>query len=299
MLKRLLRRFAGAFGVAAVVAGAALPQAAEAKGGPALWTVTDADTTVYLFGTIHLLPENYQWRTAKFDQAVSGSQELVVETIVDEKNPLALAGVLARIGFSKGLPPIEQRVPAAKRKTLEAAIKKSGIPRAAFDQMETWAAAFMLLGNHFKDLGLKAGDGVESKLRESFAQQGKKIDQLETNAEQLGFFDTLPEKAQRALLEGSIEEPENTKKQFEQMLASWVKGDVAAIAKTFNRDLSGSPELMDALIQRRNANWSRWVEKRMARPGAVMMAVGAGHLAGKGSVIDRLQRQGYKVRRVQ
>jgi uncharacterized protein len=83
------------------------------------------------------------------------------------------------------------------------------------------------------------------------------------------------------------------------MLAAWTKGDVAGIARTFDRDLAGSPELEQALIQRRNANWSRWIEQRMAQPGAVMIAVGAGHLAGKDSVIAMLQRQGYRVRRVQ
>ena len=37
----------------------------------------------------------------------------------------------------------------------------------------------------------------------------------------------------------------------------------------------------------------------MAQPGAVMIAVGAGHLAGKDSVIALLKKDGYRVRRVQ
>ena len=83
------------------------------------------------------------------------------------------------------------------------------------------------------------------------------------------------------------------------MLAAWVKGDVNGIARTFNRDLSGSPELQQALIKQRNANWSKWIEQRMAQPGAIMIAVGAGHLAGPGSVIDLLKRDGYHVHRLQ
>ena len=56
---------------------------------------------------------------------------------------------------------------------------------------------------------------------------------------------------------------------------------------------------MDAMIRRRNANWSRWIEQRMAAPGTVMVAVGAGHLAGKDSVQDFLKKRGLKVRRLQ
>lgn len=297
MFKSVFRRIVGAFVAAAGLVF--LPQAAEAKSAPALWSVSDADTTVYLFGTIHLLPDNYQWRTAKFDQAVAGSNELVLETIVDDKDPMKLAAVLARLGFSGNLPPIASRIAPAKVPKLEAAIAKTGIPRSAFDNMESWTAAFMLLGNQFKDLGLKSDQGVEMNLRTSFASQGKPVGELETNAEQLGFFDTLPEPAQRALLEGAVEDPSAMREAFKGMLAAWSRGDVKAIGRSFNRDLAASPELKAALLDRRNANWSRWIEQRMAKPGSVLIAVGAGHLAGPDSVLELLKRDGYKVQRVQ
>jgi uncharacterized protein YbaP (TraB family) len=299
MLKRWIRKVAVAAGIAATAVTALLPQAADAKGAPAMWSVSDADTTVYLFGTIHLLPADYKWRTPKFDQAIAGSNELVVETNIDEKNPTELMAVMARLAVSPGLPPISERVPPAKRALLADAIRKSGIPQAAFDRLETWAAAFLLLANQFKELELKGEEGVEVVLRGSFAAQGKPIGQLETNAEQLGFFDALSEASQRQLLEGAIESSPETRKEFQAMLASWARGDVAAIARSFNSDLSASPELMNALIKRRNANWSKWIERRMAQPGSVMIAVGAGHLAGKDSVIELLKRDGYRVRRVQ
>jgi uncharacterized protein YbaP (TraB family) len=294
MFKSFLRRTLAAFGLLGLATGAA---AAPAK--PALWAVSDADTTVYLFGTIHLLPQNYQWRSPKLDEAMQSSQQLVVETIIDEKKPLEMMNALSSLAFSPGQPPIAERVPPAKRAALDAAIKQSGLPRAAFDRMETWAAAFMLLGNQFKAMGLKAGAGVETVLRTSFASQGKGVGQLETNREQLSYFDGLPEAAQRGLLEGAIEEPKSMTKDFDRMLSAWTRGDVEAIAATFNRDLSSSPAMRDALLDRRNANWKRWVEQRMTKPGSVMVAVGAGHLAGRNSLVDMLQREGLKVRRLQ
>ena len=296
MLKKIMRRVLLALGLAAA---AIAPQAAEAKATPALWSVSDADTTIYLFGTIHLLPEKYDWQSPKLEKAVAGSQELVVETIVDEKNPMQLVGLLMKLGISNDLPPIAQRVPPSKRAQLEAAIKKSGAPRAVFDRMETWAAAFMLLGNQFRELGLKGDEGVETVLRSDFSSQNKPIDQLETNAEQLGFFDTLPEKAQQDLLLGAIQPKGAMQTDFKKMLVAWSKGDVTAIARAFNHDLQASPDLRDALIRRRNANWAKWIEQRMDKPGSILVAVGAGHLAGRYSVIDLLQRGGYKVTRLQ
>ena len=299
MLKDFGRRVLGALGIAAVAGAALSPQAADAKQAPALWSVSDADTTVYLFGTIHLLPENYQWQTPALRTAVRNSQELVVETKIDEKNPQALAATMMQMAVSPGLPPIADRVPPDKRAALETAIAKSGVPRAAFDRIETWAAAFMLLGNQFRDMGLKNLEGVEPVLKAAFTGDNKPIGELETNAEQLGFFDRLPEKAQRALLVGAVETPADTKADFDGMLSAWQRGDVKSIARTFNHDLAASPELRDALLRQRNANWKRWIEQRMQTPGSVMIAVGAGHLAGSDSVIDLLQRDGLKVRRIQ
>ena len=148
-------------------------------------------------------------------------------------------------------------------------------------------------------MGLKGQEGVEAVLRNAFTSKGKPIGELESNVEQLGFFDTLPERAQRQLLEGAISAPKDMTKDFGGMLAAWSRGDVNAIARTFNHDLSASPDPQQALIKRRNQNWTKWIEQRMASPGSVLIAVGAGHLAGKDSVIEMLKKDGYRVRQVQ
>ena len=300
MLKSCLRRAAAALGLGALLVGPPAAARTPQAGRPALWAVSDADTTIYLFGTIHLLPEKFQWRTPKFDAAVQGSQQLVIETIVDDKNPTKIMSALTSLAFNTpNLPPLAQRVPAKDRPALEAAMKKSGFPPQAFDRMETWAAAFILLGNQYRAMNLKGDEGVEAVLRNNFTSAGKPIGELETNLQQFGFFDALPEKAQLALLEGAIDDSKAADEEFASMLRAWSAGDVHAIARTFDRDLEGSPELAQALIHTRNANWSKWVEQRLTQPGAVLMAVGAGHLAGPDSVIAKLQRDGYRVRRVQ
>jgi uncharacterized protein len=299
MLTNLLKRGLAALGLATMAITPTAAAEARSNSGPALWEVKDKDTTVYLFGTIHLLPKDSRWQTPKFEKAMLDSQSLVLETLVDTSNPQQLATVMTALGFSSGLPPIASRVPAAKRPQLEAAIAKTRIPREMFDRMETWAASFTLLGVQFQTLGVEGEQGVEAVLRRSFAASGKPIDQLETNHEQLGFFDRLPESAQRQLLEGAIEQPETMRSQFKDMLQAWLSGDVDKIGNAFNRDLQNSPELKAALLTRRNWNWSQWIERRMAQPGSVMVAVGAGHLAGEASVQQYLKSRGYKVKRLQ
>jgi len=144
---------------------------------------------------------------------------------------------------------------------------KSGFPPQGLDKMKTWTAAFILLGNKFRELGLSGG--VEGVLKSSFTSDGKKIGELESNLEQLSFFDKLPEAAQRSLLEGAIDDNKAMDAEFAGMLKAWTAGDVQGIARTFDRDLSGSPALQHSLIHQRNANWSKWIEQRMTKPGSV------------------------------
>jgi hypothetical protein len=300
MLKSFFRRAAAALGFAALLSAAPAYAKAPQAGHPALWQVSDRDTTIYLFGTIHLLPEHFQWRTPEFDKALQSSQELVVETIVDDKDPSKIMSALASLAFNTpNLPPLIERVPPDKRAALAEVIKKTGLPPQAFDRMETWAAAFILLGVQYRELNLKGEEGVEAVLRNSFTTQGKPVGELETNLEQFGFFDRLPPKGQEALLEGALEDSKAADAEFAGMLQAWAKGDVRDIARTFDHDLAASPELAQALIHQRNSNWTTWIEKRMTQPGTTFIAVGAGHLAGSDSVIAMLQRAGYRVKRVQ
>ncbi len=298
LLKRFGRRLA-AFSAIAATACAAAPAAEPKAASPALWKVADDDTTIYLFGTIHLLPKETKWRSPAFDQAAAGSDTLVVETVIDDKNPAATMGELFKLAISPGLPPLLDRVPADKRDALATMVAKSGIPAQAFDKMETWAAAFMLLGVQFQGLGLDSGSGVESVLKTLFEAGGKPVGQLETNAEQLGFFDRLSEEAQRKFLLSVLDDTSEMKKQFGGMLDAWARGDVKAIGDSFNRDLADAAELKDALLVRRNANWAQWVRGRLDKPGTVLVAVGAGHLAGDQSVVSFLQKDGIKVTRIQ
>lgn len=299
MFKSVFRHVAAALGISLVLG----PVPAEARtptvAHPALWEVSDPDTTVYLFGTIHLLPESLKWRTPAFDRAVKEAQQLVVETIVDQQNPAEVQQAELSLGFGKGLPPILKRVPPAHVARLRAAIAKSGVPEKVFDQMKTWLAAIQLLSIQFRDMGLKGTAGPEEILRQQFLSEQKPIGQLETNTEQFSYFDRMSEKAQRELLEGALEPQSSTDKEFGGMLSSWSHGDVNGIALTFNKELSQSSEIRQILLRQRNANWAKWIEHRMTEPGTIFVAVGAGHLAGKDSVLEQLRGDGYKVKRLQ
>ncbi len=297
MLRKYWLRFAlaGLLPLAGCATHAA-PAAEAAR--PAMWKVSDSDTTLYLFGTIHLLPEGQGWRTPAMNSALAGSDELVLE-IADIDDVMASAQAMARLGMSPGLPPILERVPEDKRAALKAMIAESGYPEAVFDRLETWAAALPLLGVTFKRLGLDSTLGVEKQIGGPFRASGKTVTGLETIEQQLGYLDTLSEPAQRAFLRSVVEDSADTKAQFKAMLDAWASGDLRGIERTFDDETRMSPELKSALMSRRNAAWADWLAKRMEKPGTAFVAVGAGHLVGEDSVQAMLRKKGLKAKRVQ
>ncbi|UAK24971.1 TraB/GumN family protein [Sphingomonas nostoxanthinifaciens] len=265
---------------------------------PALWKVVDADTTIYLFGTIHVLPTGYKWRDATLDGAIGAAQSLTLETVLDT-DPSRVATLLMGMGQGKGLPPLAERVPPAKRAALAALAKASGFPQDALDRMKTWAAAIVLTGAAMRQIDLTGGPGVEPQLTTMFRSSNRPVEGLETPEQQLGFFDRLPEAAQRGFLEATLDSPGRARAEFEAMLDAWARGDPAAIEKSFSEDPEFTPALRDLLIRQRDQAWAVALAERMKRPGTVFVAVGAGHLVGPDSVQRMLAAKGFKAERIQ
>lgn len=295
-LRRILKSiFAGAVLLGSALVGPGLGAKGPAA-GPALWKVADKDTIIYLFGTIHILPKEAQWRTASLNKALAQSETLVLETIMDD--PAKSAQLVVSLGSSPGLPPLSQRVPPDKREALQGVVRASGMPATVLDGMESWAAAMTLMGVAFAQSGFNSDLGVESQLTAAYKQANKPLLGLETVEQQLGFLDTLSEEAQRTLLVSAIDDPAAAQAELQRMLDAWLKGDVETIAATFDSETQLSPELRQALIHKRNLVWTDWIAARLAQPGTIFVAVGAGHLAGADSVQQMLKQRGIKVRRL-
>ncbi|NNC71952.1 MAG: TraB/GumN family protein [Sphingomonadaceae bacterium] len=265
---------------------------------PALWRVADEDTTIWLFGTIHVLPVGFEWRNARIDAAVAASDELIIETVLSGETSES-AMLLMRLGVAPNLPPVAERIPAEHREQLAAMIARGPFPETFLNGLETWAASLMLVGVTLNDLGLDPSNGVEDQLQLAFQLADKPISGFETPAQQLGYFDDLPEDAQRQFLLTVIDTPADIRAEFDGMLEAWVHGDEAAIAATFDDELQISEILREALLTRRNADWARQIAARLDRPGTAFIAVGAGHLVGRDSVQQFLAEAGIETQRIQ
>ncbi|THD34722.1 MAG: TraB/GumN family protein [Sphingomonas sp.] len=263
---------------------------------PALWVVKDADTTIYLFGTVHVLKPGLSWFDEGVKKAFDSSDELVLELV--QPDPAAMQGLVMAKGFDMTGPTLSSQLPADEQPMYLKALTDNGLPAAAFDHARPWFAATTLSILPLMKLGYDPKSGPESVLTEAAAAEKKPVEGLETAEQQIGFLSGLSQPVQLTFLESTLKDLPKTAENMDKMVGAWSRGDPAALGEIMNEGLTDSPELAKALLFDRNARWAQWIKARLAKPGTVFIAVGAGHLAGKQSVIEQLKALNLTATRV-
>ena len=251
---------------------------------PAMWRVSDGDTTIWLLGSIHVLPPNVDWRTPLIDRAIAEADTLVLESSPDEQVDFRA------MAEGVGLKPLAERVSPGKLPMLKAMIERSGTDRAILDGYEDWAAAVVLDNGDAKAENASRDDGVERKLWDAFDQSGKTRTTFYRAKEQLSQLNDLPAALQREMLENTLA----PKLSFGETLKAWESGDLVSLEKH-----ATCTPLDGRLVGQPNDRWSKWIAWRMRKPGNVLIAVGLGHMVGPYALPKLLATRGLKVERVQ
>ncbi|MES2442166.1 MAG: TraB/GumN family protein [Pseudomonadota bacterium] len=292
MFKTLSRAFAA---FALLFAPAAYAQEAK-DADPALWVVKDADTTIYLFGTIHFLKPGLGW----FDEAVKAAfdkSDQVMLEMVEPDAATAQATVL-RVALDPTGPTVSSSLPEDKRAAYAAALTGVGVPPAYVEHADPWLSAIYISVLSLPKYGYDPASGAEKVISAAAAAAGKPVAGLETFEQQLGYFDSLPRELQVKFLVATLDQLPELEPTLARMLATWTQGDPDALGRLMNEDMDGMPEIRRALLTDRNARWADWIGERMKQPGTVFVAVGAGHLAGPDSVQAFLAKRHLRAVRV-
>ena len=241
-----------------------------------MWSISDEDTTIFLFGTFHALDRDTGWFSNVVRAAFNHSDELVLETVVPS-DPAELFASLSRQSL------------AGEAKVGEPVIATSR-PNSGFVDTSTKA---MSAG---RSVGMSVDNGADSVLRREAQSNGKRIDGLESFDFQLAMFSSLPSPPKSA--SNPIPGQGDMASAMQTMKTAWKRGDSTHIAAVLGAMEQQSPETYKRLFAERNTRWAEWVARRMERPGVVFVAVGTGHLIGRDSVQQRLTERGYEPVRV-
>jgi len=286
------RRMAAALAAAALAALGAGSAAAE----PALWRVTGGEGTVWLFGSVHLLPQGGFAVGGELAKAIGDARRVCMETDPNADDEAAKTSItLARAVDPKGRDLFELLGPDADRVRVKS--ENAGVPLDALAMFEPWFAGITVSVMALQAHGYDVQHGVEQVIEAAARQGGKPGCGLETLDGQLGMLDGLPMNLQAEILLQAIDEAKDVDQLIGPMLEAWRAGDEAGLEKSLEEDFDGYPELADVLIYSRNARWADQVSDMLRDGDDVLIVVGAMHLVGDKGLPALLEQRGYKVER--
>lgn len=289
MALKTLSIWSGLTALAAATVLVATPAPAAAE--PAVWTIRDADSTIVLFGSVHLLPGGLDWRPAALDAALAQADDLWFETPTDDA---ASSLAARRLGVLPAGESLTARLTPEGRARLQRQAERLGLSPAAVDHLRPWLADLTLSVAALLQDGAFADAGVERTLETAAPSATRRY--FESPAEQIDFLAGAPEADQLASLEETLRQLDEDPELFTRLVRAWLAGDQAAIEQLGVAPIRTlSPVLYERLLAGRNRRWAEIILARLAGSGRTVMVVGAGHLTGPDGVPALLRARGVAV----
>ena len=290
---RALARTALLFCVAVAASSTAL--AAESTAARhMLWSLQGKTNKVYLLGSFHLLKAT-ETLPAAMDAAYADAEALLMEIDMDDLDPGKMQQDVMELATQPPGQSLQQQLGADTYAEFANKVRPLNIDPALLDRFKPWFAAITLVQVQMMKMGFDPAQGVEMRLTSRASADKKAIQGLETAREQLEIMARLPDKLQREFLLYSVEDAERMSSELDALLGAWRRGDAPGMAKLLQEGFDEYPDLYRPLTVERNRKWIPQIEALLDDQGDYLVVVGALHLVGTDSVIDLLERKGYKV----
>jgi len=260
-----------------------------------LWKAEGASNVVYLLGSIHLLQATNYPLPAVIESAFSNSQIAVFETDIDKMDdPAQQMAMMSKIMLPQGQS-LKQNLSSNVYASLSKHAAEVGLPMALLDQYRPAAAIMTVEVMELTAMGADPEFGVDKHFMKLAREKGKRVIPLETPEFQIGLLVGFSKAEEDLLVAKSLEDIDNEKKLFNEMVLAWKTGDAAGLEKMLNDLRTEAPSVFKKLVSDRTASWIPEFEKLLQGSQNAMVIVGAGHLVGPDGAVELLRKKGFKV----
>jgi uncharacterized protein YbaP (TraB family) len=277
------------------------PAATGSPPVPLLWKVSDADNSVYLLGSFHLLrPTDYPL-SKDVDLAFENAESLMFEMAPEEMSSPELGMQMTQAGLRADGTQLDSELPASTLGLLGSWLTANGMTPQMVQVFEPWFVALTVTITEMTKQGLDPKLGLDAYLAAMATKAGKPAVGLETGAQQIAFLDGMSKQEQLQFLAEALSESKDAKEETAKLHAAWRagKGEVLwqDMAVQMKKDY---PDLYQRINVARNDAWVPMIEKRLTGSSKddTLVVVGALHLLGSDGVVEKLRAKGYTVERI-
>jgi uncharacterized protein YbaP (TraB family) len=289
-------RFSALRRPAAAIAAALVAVSLEAA--PArnfLWKATaKSGGTMYLVGSVHLLPKDSYPLNPALEVAFKESDLLVEEADLGEMGVGAQMAFLSR-GMLPSSTPLDKVLSPATYALLTKRAAEIGVPVEPLKLLKPWMVAQMLEVMQWQKAGFDPELGLDKHFYDLAQGAGKSVQGLETLDFQMSLFDGMTLAEQDHLLAETLKEIDTEQANMAKLMEAWKAGDAPTVERIVLSALRQEPQLYQRLLVDRNKAWIPKLEALFARKGHTFVVVGAAHLVGPDGLISLLRAKGYTV----
>jgi uncharacterized protein len=290
---------AGLAALALIVFATAACAEAKQTREPALFAVRDADSTIYLYGSIHVRPAGSDWGGPSAHAALAASTDVWTEMDISPETDARGQDLARQLSAAPPDRPLSSWLTPDENARLDALQQRLHIPAGALEHLQPWAASLTLTLVPIVQAGYDPQSGVDRDVDAYADAHHLREHAFETIDEQLGFLAHLSPQLQHQMLLEAIDEADQGPAELAQMTTAWEHGDVDALQRiVVDETRNDYPELYDVLFRRRNAAWLQVIMQELQGSGTAFIVVGAGHLLGPDGLVAQLRAHGVRVERV-
>lgn len=264
-----------------------------------IWKVSDADSTVYLAGSVHLLRPEDLPIPAAFEEAYAESEEIVFEIDMREMSTPEAAERMQRLTSLPEGESLSDHFSEETIQLLRAYLKTNRKPAGLFDRSRPSSVLLMLSALEAVRHGARPELGLESTFFKKCREDEKPSAGLESIEFQIALLDAFDDSEIEKMVREELERVDESGDNFNEIVMAWREGDGEKLAGLLEKEETFTPELREILLTKRNRSWIPKIEEALAKDHDFFFLVGSAHLVGEGSVVTFLREKGLEVMQVE
>lgn len=284
---------------------------------PLMYKVTKegSDNVMYLFGSMHMVNFDEFDMPKYVMDAYNESDYLAVEVDVnkymeDQEKIQELAMDMMYIDGTT----IKDHVDSEFYNKLINFLKEKKLYSEVYESFKPYGIESLITSQMTKDAGLNENDGIDAYMLDLAKKEKKEILEVETFDFQMNLLAKAPDKYYEISILESIDEYEEGVKSLKDLYSAWKKGDVEALKKLgvdteiteediakyklTKEDIKMLEDYNNAMLKDRNVGMKNKFNEYFNGNKKVFYMVGAAHLVGDDGLATLLEKEGYKVTRV-
>lgn len=272
--------------------------------------------SVYILGSYHT-SEKCQLNSRAFEHAFKDAETVVFEinSLNDPNLQFQVQQTLINLIREKGVPSSQEEslkgiLDSETYELLKKKLAEQGMPLDNISNLKPWVFLLMQqsqqIVQQMNQSQQKTECGLDFMITEQAQSQNKPTMGLETADYQIEMFVNLfigieTEKLTeyiKVFVKSEISSNDYFKQEINGITNSIDQGNVSQLEDLINDWCETDAESCQSLLINRNYNWIPTIENFLQETEDKLVVVGAGHLVGEDGIINLLEKQGYRVRRL-